>query len=354
MLDDPTTFSLVDVREAAEFDEWAIPHAVNIPLTELADRTAELPVRPIVVVCASGDRATRGCELLAEAGFDARILAGGMSAWADVYDDVALEIAGATVVQLRRRGKGCLSYVIGAGGAAVVIDPPLAIEHPLAIARARGWKIVGVIDTHLHADHLSGARLLAESTAARHYLDAEDPYRFEATSVADGDRIMLGDLAALDIELLETPGHTSGSITVSLAGVALFTGDCLFVESVGRPDLAERAEEFAHALYSSLTQRIFPKGNDVLILPAHYGPGVDLRTGQLLGASLGELRSSIPALSLDEDDFVAWAAGQATPRPPNYARIVDINRGAVSLEPGAAVELEAGPNRCAVAAPPTS
>src|SRR5579875_3027562 len=115
---------LIDVREPDEFAAWAIPGTRNIPLGGLTERLSELPrTRPIVTVCASGNRSARAAALLAAAGFDVADLAGGMAAWGQVYDAVTVELPEARLVQIRRRGKGCLSYLVGAGDEAFAVDP---------------------------------------------------------------------------------------------------------------------------------------------------------------------------------------------------------------------------------------
>jgi glyoxylase-like metal-dependent hydrolase (beta-lactamase superfamily II) len=132
-----------------------------------------------------------------------------------------------------------------------------------------------------------------------------------------------------------------------LGEFAVFTGDTLFLESVGRPDLADQAESFAHNLYWSLHDRILPLGDEIMVFPAHYGAGVVVWSTQFVAKPLGEIRHVLPALALSEADFVDWAVANVKDRPPNYQEIVLVNAGRALLGDGA--ELEAGPNRCAIA-----
>ncbi len=153
---------VLDVREPHEVEEWAIPESVNIPLGQLPDRVSELPVdREVVVVCGAGGRSTRAAEFLSGRDLQVENLRGGMAAWGRVYDRVAVDGDRVRIVQVRRRGKGCLSYVIGAGDEAFVVDPAINIDVYRDVAADHGWRITRVFDTHLHADHLSGARVLA-------------------------------------------------------------------------------------------------------------------------------------------------------------------------------------------------
>lgn len=133
-----------------------------------------------------------------------------------------------------------------------------------------------------------------------------------------------------------------------LGSFAIFTGDTLFLESVGRPDLAEQAESFAHYLYRSLHERVLALDDDIMVFPAHFGASVQVHAGEFVSRRLGELRKSLAVLELNEDAFVAWAIANVKDRPPNYQRIVRINSGQEPVNAEAA-EIELGPNRCAIA-----
>jgi glyoxylase-like metal-dependent hydrolase (beta-lactamase superfamily II) len=338
---------LLDVRERDEVTEWAIPGVVNIPLGELPTRASELPRgREIVVVCASGGRSGRATEALARAGWDVINLRGGMAAWGALYDRVATEIDGARIVQVRRRGKGCLSYVVGAGGEAVVIDPAVDVDVYLDVAADNGWTISRVFDTHLHADHLSGARGLAARTGASLHLNPADTYHFEFVPLYDGERFVLPGGVELSVAALHTPGHTEGSTIYFVGDRAVLTGDTLFVDGVGRPDLAERAEEFARNLHRSLQEKVLALPDETLVLPAHYGDGVPVLPERPVGASLGELRTALAPLGFDEDSFVAWAQTRTSPRPPNYTEIIKANMGRPEIPLLLLKRMEIGPNRC--------
>jgi glyoxylase-like metal-dependent hydrolase (beta-lactamase superfamily II) len=337
---------VLDVRERGEFAEWSIPTATNVPLTELPARLDALPHdREVVVTCAAGGRSTQAAELLAGAGIHVANLRGGMSAWAAVYDSVVIEAGRARIVQVRRRGKGCLSYVVGAGDVAFVIDPTLDVDVYRNVAAEHGWHIAHVFDTHLHADHLSGARELASQTGARLHLNPADTFEFDYEPLHDGDRFTLGD-ATLSVTALSTPGHTQGSTIYTIDDAAVISGDTLFVDGVGRPDLAERAQEFAHNLYRSLHDRVLTLPEGALVLPAHYGEQVVVHPDAPVGAALATLRDDLPELSLDEDAFVAWVTARTTPRPPNYVDIVTANMGRAEQPLATLRALETGPNRC--------
>lgn len=348
LLDSDPDLLMVDVREPDEFADWQIPGAVNIPLGELAGRVNEVSSHGrVVLICAKGLRAAEGAEVLRSRGVTSQVLDGGMGAWASTYDTVEELFGNATVVQLRRRGKGCLSYVIGAGNRALVIDPSLDVDRYRDVASSHGWRIVDVLDTHLHADHLSGARALVAATGATLRLSPSDPFTYDFEPLVDGLLLELAPGVGLSVAAVSVPGHTEGSTLYQLGSEAIFTGDTLFLESVGRPDLAEEAEPFAHHLYKSLHDRVLPLDDSVMVFPAHYGVGVKVVAGSFVAKPLGELRHTLPALALSESDFVAWAIANVKDRPPNYKKIVLINEGREGVV-GDAAEIELGPNRCAI------
>ncbi len=340
---------LVDVREPVEFEAWSIPTAVNIPAGQLATRIDEVPLdREVVTVCGSGNRSALAAETLSRLGRQVANLAGGMQAWSQTYDSVTLEFGDLRIVQVRRRGKGCLSYLVGAGDRAFVIDPSADVDVYLRLADEHGWVIGRVFDTHLHADHLSGARALTDTTGASLHLNPADHFEFAYEPLECGDRFELPGGTDFSVVALHTPGHTRGSMVYVVDDRAAFTGDSLFVESVGRPDLADQAREFAADLHKSLHDSLFVLPDELLVLPGHYGDEVVVRPDQPVAAPLGDLRKDLAAISFDEATFVDWAASRSVERPPNYTKIVEINMGRVRDPLATLRPLEVGPNRCAV------
>jgi glyoxylase-like metal-dependent hydrolase (beta-lactamase superfamily II) len=349
LLDSDPLLLMIDVREPDEFAEWQIPSSVNIPLGDLERYADEFDDdRFIVLICAKGIRAGKGAAVLRAHGVSSHVLEGGMEGWASTYDTVEAPFGNVTVIQLRRRGKGCLSYVVGAGGRALVIDPSLDVTQYIRVAALHRWRISDVLDTHLHADHVSGARALAAATGATLRLSPSDHFQYDFEPLVDGTTIELANGSGLNVEAVSVPGHTEGSTLFQLADRAVFTGDTLFLESVGRPDLADQAASFAHNLYRSLHERVLPLGDDVIVFPAHYGASVEIRTGSFVAKPLGELRRTLAAFALSEQEFVAWAVANVKDRPPNYEKIVSINEGRSAVSDDVA-EIELGPNRCAIA-----
>lgn len=250
------------------------------------------------------------------------------------------------VLQVRRTGKGCLSYLIGSGAEAAVIDAALDADVYRSLAAEHGWRITAVLDTHIHADHLSRSRQLAELAGATFYLPTQERVAFPFTRLHDGDAISIG---TAQLVALHTPGHTLESTSYLLNNRVLFTGDTLFLNAVGRPDLEaspDEARKRAHLLYESL-QRLLTLSPDTLISPGHTStpPAFD---GQPLVCTLDAVRAAIPRLQLPASAFVAEILARIPPTPPNHKQIVAINENGAGV-PADPATLEAGANRCAVA-----
>jgi len=354
-LDAQQPVTVLDVRSDEDRAEWAIPGSVHINAYEALRAgqpgtltSAALPFdRPVVTVCNAGRVSQTAAVILAERGFDARFLAGGMKAWSLAWNvaDVPLPDASVRVIQVRRTGKGCLSYVVGSGAEAVVIDPSVPLDVYLDLANRGGWTIRYVLETHIHADHLSRARDLAIQTHATLLLPAQQRAKFPFTAVADGERIQVR-LATL--EARHTPGHTNESTSYLLNEVAVFTGDTLFTNGVGRPDLhadTEVVRQRARALFESLTRlRRLPP--DMLVLPAHTSEPIAF-DGRPIVARLYEVSTWLSDWIASESAFVERVAANVPPTPPNFVRIVELNE-AGEFPSGDPTDLEAGANRCAL------
>jgi glyoxylase-like metal-dependent hydrolase (beta-lactamase superfamily II)/rhodanese-related sulfurtransferase len=354
-LDTGQPVTVVDVRGDDDHAQWAIPGSVHVNAYDALRKhepgalaEVDLPKdRPVVTVCNAGRASQTAAEILSERGFDVRSLAGGMRAWSLAWNtaDVALADPSVHVVQVRRTGKGCLSYVVGSGDEAAVIDPSVSINVYSAIAQEHGWSIRFVLETHVHADHLSRARDLAGRTGAALLLPPQDRVAFAFTPFADGERVSFGKAV---IKALHTPGHTNESTSLMLNESALFTGDTLFTNSVGRPDLhanPDAAPPRARALFASLT-RLQELQPDVIVLPAHTSEPIAF-DGHAITARLNDVSTWLTGWLASESAFVERVTSNLPPPPPNFARIVELNE-AGELPAGDPTDLEAGANRCAV------
>src|SRR6266536_945638 len=239
---------------------------------------------------------------------------------------------------------GCLahaSYLVGSEGVAAVIDPQRDVDIYIDAAGQKGLKIEHIIETHLHADFVSGHHELAERTGARIYLGEGSGAAFPHTSVKDGDSIQCGQCR---FDFLRTPGHTLESICIAMTDLsdtsrpqAVFTGDTLFVGDVGRPDLSRdhTPEELAAMLHRSLHDKLLKLPDMTEIFPAHGA-------GSLCGRQMGSERSStignerrfnyaLQARTCDE--FVQLLTAGMPTRPEYFIRDVEMNRlGAAALD----------------------
>jgi len=233
-------------------------------------------------------------------------------------------------------GLGCASYLVGceAEGVAAVIDPDRSVQKYLEAAVAHGLKITHIIETHLHADHVSGNTDLASRTGADIYLHEASGAEFDHKPLREDDVIALGDIR---LKVVHTPGHTPESITLLISDTTraeepwlALTGDTLLVGDIGRPDLvgAEAANELAADMHTSLFGKLLPLDDSLLVYPGHGA-------GSLCGKSIGAMRSSTlgferrynPALAPRElNEFVAFATSDLPEQPGNHKRIKSLNR----------------------------
>jgi len=317
--------------------------------------TGIVPGLPIVTVCGKGHDSRVVAAHLASLGLEARSLEGGMAAYMETLIERPLAPpAGCDrLVQFDRIGKGALAYLIVSDGEALIVDPPRESSALLAAARAAGARIVGVADTHVHADYVSGGPALGRELSVPYHLhpaDAVYPYdgtpgRLTFAPLADGDTLRVGRASVL---ACHTPGHTEGSISFRIGDDAILTGDFVFVESIGRPDLAGRATEWAGSLWGSLgrARREWPGG--ARVLPAHYASDRERRPDRSVAGAWSELLRTNAALGLrDRAAFLEWATAAAAV-PEAYRTIKAINVGLTPVTPQEAIELEVGRNECAL------
>lgn len=230
---------------------------------------------------------------------------------------------------------GCAAYVFGCGtkGLCAVVDPQERdVDAYLTFAEAKGMKVSHVFDTHIHADHRSGAREIARRTRAKYCLYRSADVAFPFEPVDDGQRIELGNTL---VDVLHTPGHTSESVCLVVRDLRrgpepwfVCTGDTLFVGSVGRPDLPGDAKADAARLWASIHEKLLPLPETVEIFPAHFA-------GSSCGAGLSGKPSSTlafekgwnKALSLSQQAFVDQLTSERLAGPTDLAEVLRFNQG---------------------------
>ncbi|WP_115864148.1 MBL fold metallo-hydrolase [Halorussus litoreus] len=373
--------TLLDTRMESEYEEWRIDgetvESINVPYFEFLDDEiddevlAQVPDdREVTVLCAKGGSSEYVAGELAERGYEVNHLEDGMNGWAGIYEAVEVERydGAGTLLQYQRPSSGCLGYLVHDDDEAAIVDPLRAFtDRYLDDADDLGVELKYAIDTHVHADHVSGVRALADrgvegvipeaavdrgvtyaaerssaSPASQARQDAD-----EATLAADGDTFSVGDAT---IETVFTPGHTTGMTSYLIDDSLLATGDGLFVESVARPDLEEGddgAPDAARTLYQSLQERVLTLPDDTLVGGAHFSDAAVPAADGTYTAPIGQLREEMAALTMDEDEFVELILSDMPPRPANYEDIIATNLGQQSVDDEEAFTLELGPNNCA-------
>jgi len=235
--------------------------------------------------------------------------------------------------QVLHRDLGCASYVIADGGVGAVIDPKWEIEEYLVLAEENGFEILHVLETHNHADHVSGRGRLAEATGATIHVPNADEVAFDARAVCEGSTVELGEVR---IAALATPGHRPEHVAYLVEDRSrgeepwmVLTGDSLFVGDLARPDLAVASREGARELHRSLG-RLLKLDDYVEVWPGHIGGSLCGGAGmsETPGSTIGFERRFNPLLRFEgEDAFVDELTGHLPPQPPNFTRIVALNRG---------------------------
>ena len=238
--------------------------------------------------------------------------------------------------QIVNEDLGCASYLLGdpREGVAAVIDPQWDIGPYLHLSRIHGVRIEHILETHNHADHVSGHGRLAAATGATIHVNELAGAEYPHEGFADGWKLTLG---SVQVEAMHTPGHRPEHTSFLLRDEgrggepwALLSGDSLFVGDVARPDLAVEPREGAAEIYRSLHERLMTLGDEVEVWPGHLGgslcgsAGLDHKTSSTIGFERAHNR----ALEFtDSDAFVEDAVGSIGSKPPNVERIVGLNRG---------------------------
>lgn len=353
---------ILDVRNEKDYNDWKIEgesvEIINIPYFDLLDGVEEaldkLPDgKKLLVVCAKEGSSKFVAEQIVDAGrTNVHYLEGGMKAWSEYLEPVKIGDLkdGGSLYQFVRIGKGCLSYMVLSKGEAAVIDTLRMTGVFERFAKERGAQIKHTLDTHLHADHISGGRKLAEQSGATYWLPTKDATEvtFDYEKLEEGQGITIGS-TTLQIQPIYSPGHTIGSTSFIIDDQYLLTGDILFIESIGRPDLAGKAEDWVGDLRNTLYHRFKELSQDLIVLPAHFGKVTELGEGGRVMAKLSDLFLHNPGLNIQQEkDFRSAVTENLPPQPHAYQEIRQTNMGKITPSEEEQREMEIGPNRCAV------
>ncbi|AST93613.1 MULTISPECIES: MBL fold metallo-hydrolase [Sutcliffiella] len=351
---------ILDTRNTSDFDDWKIEgrniEVINSPYVELLEGVDsildKLPKsKEIYVICAKGGASEFVAEQIMEQGFtDVYSVEGGMKAWSEHLEPIKIGDLkdGGSIYQFVRIGKGCLSYLIESDGKGAIIDTNRMLSPYEEMIKKHNITLIHVLDTHLHADHISGGRELAEKHDAMYYLPPKDAgeVTFNYSQINDGDEYKVGQTT---IKAIYSPGHTIGSTSFVVDDQYLLTGDILFIDSIGRPDLAGKAEDWVRDLRNTLYQRYKELAENLLVLPAHYMGINEMNDDGSISEKLGVLYQQNHGLKInDEAEFRKTVTENLPPQPNSFQEIRETNMGKVKPEEEQQREMEIGPNRCAV------
>lgn len=345
--------NIIDIRPSNERAEWFIPGSIHIDVYDkLKHNEAGVfeniqldTSTPIVTVCGGGKTSLLAADILKQKGYNAFSLEGGMKGWSLVWNLAFQAFPDFEIWQIRRTGKGCLSYMLASNGEALIIDASLPLQVYAELVQKNNLKVKYILETHIHADHLSRSKELADYFQVPLYLPAPNKVQFQFKAV-DADTVFTIGLVSL--RSIPTPGHTMESFSYYIDNSVLFTGDTLFTNGVGRPDLKSNTEESlekAKLLFRSLHKLLLLPGI-VIVLPAHTNQPAEF-DNKLIKTTIAEVGKNISLLQVDEETFIHSLLQKIPPTPPNYLSIIEKNITG-HYEDINPVELEAGANRCAV------
>jgi glyoxylase-like metal-dependent hydrolase (beta-lactamase superfamily II)/rhodanese-related sulfurtransferase len=345
--------NILDIRPIQERTEWYIPNSIYFNAYDKLKANNPDALQglhldkavPVVTICAGGKTSQIAAGLLQEQGFEAYSLQDGMKGWSLAWNTARISFPNFEIIQFRRTGKGCLSYIVASNNEAIVVDASLPVEAYLEMLQKEKLTLKNVIETHIHADHLSRSKQLAESSSATLHLPAPNKVNFDFVPVADNTVFNIGNFK---IKAIQTPGHTLESTSYLIDDKVLLSGDTLFINGVGRPDLKANNDEAiqkSKLLYQSL-QKLLALDENIIVLPAHTSQPVDF-DNKPIQTTIGSIKKSVAMLQLREEEFINTILQRIPPTPANYLSIVEKNiKGDFSdINP---VDLEAGANRCAI------
>lgn len=357
-------FLLLDVRNGKDFARFPVEGPYPIAMQNLTyfdfmeieeECVAKLPRdKPIRVLCASEGSAQFVAEILDNNGFgDIGFLQGGIKAWGNLLVPVLLNPGEEyQLYQFIRPGKASCSYGLAAGGELMLFDPSRSIDFYLDFAARHNLKLIRTCETHLQADYIAGSRFLLDRSGVEMMANDNDfrGARIAYTSLIDGQRLPFsGD--GPDVHAMFTPGHTPGSTSYLIDNRWMISGDTVFLQSIGRPDLGGKVEEWSDILFHSL-QEVQRLDHAMMVLPGHYISWQEANAKLAFAAPLGEaIAHNKEIYAIDNTtDFLAFIKDNMREQPKEYATIRKINANLENVDDDKAEELDLGKNECAASA----
>jgi glyoxylase-like metal-dependent hydrolase (beta-lactamase superfamily II) len=231
----------------------------------------------------------------------------------------------------------------------VVFDPAKNVQFYLDFAKARGCTITKTFETHRQADYISGSDMLRRDAGAEIVAPDDDfkGAKFPYTPARDGERHRMSD--GPEVEVVHTPGHTPGSTCYRIDGQYLLTGDTVFIQSIGRPDLGGMAQAWSEMLFKTMTDFLLKLDNNTVILPGHYMAWEEADDNLIFAAPMHRIKKlNADIYAIDQaEDFYAFIQANMRPQPEEYARIREINAGLVTVDAEQLEIMDIGKNECA-------
>ena len=350
---------ILDVRNQDEYAVWQIegtrPVSMkNVPIwvaVEESETLAQEIPDDTVVVCAHGNGSDLLIDVLKDEGREVRTLEGGTAAWAELLVPRRIEGLpdGMIGYQIARPSKACLSYLIGAPGhGCVVVDPARFPQTYLDLAAQHDMTITHVVDTHIHADHISGGPAMAADLGVPYHVPVEDSglqTPFPNEPLPDGATLDLG-AATLDVLAIKMPGHTPGSTCIHIPGHLILTGDTVFVRGLGRPDLTGKASELATELFHTIHDRLAPLDRATKVMPAHWTLPEEINEQGIVETTLAEIFEADIMTVEDMERFIEEIVTTLPAAPDFYDTIRLVNAGQAATAEEIQT-LEIGKNQCA-------
>lgn len=358
-------FLLLDVRNEVEFRRFRVegPYPfdmLNVPYMEFveheADSLARVPAgRKVRIVCAKEGSAKYVGEILMKNGFgDVAALQAGIKSWGNLLSPIRINDGeGYDLFQFRRPGKASCSYGLLFDGEMMLFDPAKNVAAYQAFADERDCCITCTFETHRQADYISGSPLLIKAVGARMMAPQPDfkEARFFYEPVSDGASYRFTG-GGPEVRAVHTPGHTPGSTSYLVDGRYLVSGDTVFIESIGRPDLGGMVAEWSRMLFKTMTRKIRKLDDNIKVLPGHYIDWKEADARLAFCAPLGEVKSlnkHIYGIE-EEEEFLRFIRENMRPQPDEYAKIREINAGLVEVDTEEQDILDLGKNECAASA----
>jgi glyoxylase-like metal-dependent hydrolase (beta-lactamase superfamily II) len=355
-------FLLLDVRNDVEFGRFKVegPYSVdmlNVPYMEFIEKEAESVAKvprgkKVCIVCAKEGSSKYVGEILVNHGYpEVAHMKVGIKAWGNLLAPIRVARTDSYELhQFRRPGKASCSYGLISGNEMMVFDPAKNFQFYLDFAKQRGCTISKTAETHRQADYISGSDALRQVAAVEIVAPEDDfkPATFPYTPARHGDRHRVGK-GGPEVEVIHTPGHTPGSTCYLIDGKYLITGDTVFIESIGRPDLGGMAEAWSQMLFRTMTEIMLKLDRDTVILPGHYIEWDEADDNLVFAATMGQIRErNADIYGIDnESAFFRFIKSNMRPQPEEYARIREINAGLVQVDEEQQEIMDIGKNECA-------